>query len=529
MLVTSWDDGTVLYANPAAVKCFDTGVGRTATEFYCDPGRRVAMVEELSKHGCVSGFELLLNGISGQLHSALVSAAPIEFEGQPAIYCVLSDISHQKQLEQALRQSESHYRLLAENSMDVIWQTDIQLRLVYVSPSINSMMGLDPGTLMNKALPDLLSTASNAYFSRLMLSRIEEEAAGTRFKGQLLELEFAKEGGASLWCEVTINAIRDQLGNLTGFQGVTRDISERIRFEDRLKRSEKGYRELVEQSNSIILRWSTDGIITFANNYACEFFGFLPEELVGRHLLGSIVPEIESSSRNLRSLIEDISAAPEQFRITDHENILWDGSRVWIAWANSPSYDHNGNIVEILSVGHDITERIQRERQLSYLTVYDAMTGLYNRPFFEAELDRLARGRNFPVSIVIISLDNLMEINEQEGRDDGDLLLMKTTRVLKEAFRCEDLISRSGGEGFAILLPGLDEHMVTSMLVRFRNAVAKASEEHPAIVLSIGAATAKNGDELPRAQRQAALAMSQEKIRNRNKNNQKSGDSEEQA
>jgi diguanylate cyclase (GGDEF)-like protein len=156
------------------------------------------------------------------------------------------------------------------------------------------------------------------------------------------------------------------------------------------------------------------------------------------------------------------------------------------------------------------------------------MTGLYNRPFFEAELDRLARGRNFPVSIVIISLDNLMEINEQEGRDDGDLLLMKTTRVLKEAFRCEDLISRSGGEGFAILLPGLDEHMVTSMLVRFRNAVAKASEEHPAIVLSIGAATAKNGDELPRAQRQAALAMSQEKARSRNKNEQQSAVPEEQ-
>lgn len=529
MLVTSWDDGTVLYANPAAVQCFDTAIGRQATEFYCDPGRRVSMVEELSKNGFVSGFELLLTGISGQIHTALVSATPIVFEGQPAIYCVLSDISHQKQLEHALRQSESHYRLLAENTMDVIWQTDIQLHLVYISPSVTGMLGLVPDDLLGKSLPDLLCAASNAYFSRLMLSRIEEETQGTRFNGQLLELEFTKTGGASLWCEVTINAIRDPLGTLSGFQGVTRDISERVRFEDRLKRSEKGYRELVEQSNSIILRWSTDGMITFANNHACEFFGFLPEELVGRHLLGSIVPEIESSSRNLRSLIEDIAAAPEQFRITDHENMLWDGSRVWIAWANSPSYDHNGNIVEILSVGHDITERIQRERQLSYLTVYDALTGLYNRPFFEAELDRLARGRNFPVSIVIISLDNLMDINEQDGRDEGDLLLMKTTRVLKEAFRSEDLISRSGGEGFAILLPGLEEHMVTSMLVRFRNAAAKASEEHPAIVLSMGAATAKNGDELPRAQRQAALAMSQEKVRNRNKNEQKSTDPEEQA
>lgn len=527
MLVTSWDNGTVLYANPAAMQTFGTAPGRQATDFYCDPNRRMIMIDQLTRLGSVSGFELNLFETSGQIHTALVSATPIVFEGQPAVYCVLSDISKQKELESALRQSEAQYRLLAENSMDVIWQCDLELRFTYVSPSASQMIGHHPDQLIGSSMPDLLAPASKEYFSRYLVSRIDEETAGGQMHGKLFELECLKSDGSSLWCEVTLNPIRDPLGALTGFQGIARDISERVRFEDRLKKSERGYRELVEQSNSIILRWSTKGIITFANTYACEFFGFLPEELVGRPLLGTIVPEIESSSRNLRSLIEDVAAAPESFRITDHENILWDGSRVWIAWANSPSYDNNGNIIEILSIGHDITERIQRERQLSYLTVYDALTGLYNRPFFEAELDRLARGRHFPVSIVIISLDNLMSTNEKDGRDAGDLLLMKTTRILRESFRSEDLISRSGGEGFAILLPGLDEMMVTSLLVRFRSAITKASEDEPAIVISMGTATAKNGDDLPRAQRQAALAMSQEKMLNRKKAEEQAGTSKE--
>jgi len=167
--------------------------------------------------------------------------------------------------------------------------------------------------------------------------------------------------------------------------------------------------------------------------------------------------------------------------------------------------------IEILSVGHDVSERRQREQQLAYLTVHDPMTGLYNRAYFDTEFERISRGRRFPVSIVIASLDNLQLTNDEQGREQGDLILMKAARLLKEGFRAEDLVSRTGGDGFAILLPGLDEYQTATGLIRFRAAVARASEHPPAVFLCMGAGTAHTGGELIRAQREASAAMAAEK------------------
>lgn len=420
----------------------------------------------------------------------------------------------------------SLYQNLVENSPDVIWQTDRELRFCYLSPAVTTQFGYAPEELLGRALPDLLSPGSREFVVARLNARLQEEQGGKQTANRLLEIQIIHKMGRLVPAEVSVASIRDQAGDLVGFQGVTRNVADRMRIEDRMRVSERNYRELVEHSNSFILRWTSDGIITFANSHTCEFFGFLPEELVGHHLVGTIVPELESTSQNLRELIAQIGACPEQFRTSEHETVRWDGSRVWVAWDNSPACDTEGRL-EILSVGHDVSERRQREQQLAYLTVHDPMTGLYNRAYFDTELDRLARGRRFPVSLVIASLDNLQEVNDHEGREQGDLLLMKAARLLKEGFRVEDLVARTGGDGFAILLPGLDEQQTAAGLVRFRAAVARASEQQPAISLCMGAGTAHAGAELMRAQREASAAMTAEKALRKKRREQQEKDQEE--
>ena len=75
-----------------------------------------------------------------------------------------------------------------------------------------------------------------------------------------------------------------------------------------LIKSESKYRELVENANSIILRWSQDGLITYFNEFAQKFFGFTEEEIIGKHVMDTIVPKSESTGRDLRPLMEDICA-----------------------------------------------------------------------------------------------------------------------------------------------------------------------------------------------------------------------------
>lgn len=133
------------------------------------------------------------------------------------------------------------------------------------------------------------------------------------------------------------------------------EIRESRAIEASLAESERKYRDLVEGANSVILRWTNEGKITFINRFAKEFFGYSEEEILGRNIIGTIVPTTESSGRDLSSLVQDIFEKPEAFVLNENENIRKNGDRVWISWTNKAIPDSLGNVVEILSVGNDIT------------------------------------------------------------------------------------------------------------------------------------------------------------------------------
>lgn len=145
---------------------------------------------------------------------------------------------------------------------------------------------------------------------------------------------------------------------------LVRQIAELDRAKLALTESEKKYRDLVESANSVILRWKPSGSITFFNAYAQKFFGFTESEIIGQNILGSIVPVLESSGRDLAWLIEDIIRNPEAHAFNENENIRKNGEKVWIAWTNKPIFDEAGQFTEILSVGNDITKRKNIEESL---------------------------------------------------------------------------------------------------------------------------------------------------------------------
>ena len=128
-----------------------------------------------------------------------------------------------------------------------------------------------------------------------------------------------------------------------------------------LRESERKYRELVMLANSIILRWSRDGRITFLNEFGQRFFGYAESEILGRHVVGTIVPETESSGRDLRPLMDEICRDPHRFERSVNENVRRNGERAWIDWTNRVVLDGQGQVREILSIGSDVTERKQAE------------------------------------------------------------------------------------------------------------------------------------------------------------------------
>ena len=134
-----------------------------------------------------------------------------------------------------------------------------------------------------------------------------------------------------------------------------------------LRQSEQKYRELVELANSIILRWTSEGKITFLNDFGLRFFGYAADEILGRHVMDTIAPPTGSDGSDLRQFMEQICTSPKVFEQNVNENMRKNGNRVWIAWTNKVVLDESGNVAEILSVGTDITERKRAEEQIRQL------------------------------------------------------------------------------------------------------------------------------------------------------------------
>ena len=139
---------------------------------------------------------------------------------------------------------------------------------------------------------------------------------------------------------------------------------ENVRIYRELEESERKYRELVENANSLIMRMDTRGNITFINEFAQDFFGFPAQEILGKNAVGTIIPETDSHGRSLKLMICDIAKHPENYVRNEHENMKSNGARVWINWTNKVVNNQEDHVAEILCVGNDITERKRMEDEL---------------------------------------------------------------------------------------------------------------------------------------------------------------------
>jgi PAS domain S-box-containing protein len=172
-------------------------------------------------------------------------------------------------------------------------------------------------------------------------------------------------GGKGAHLCVRASTLYDYGGHIVGAVESIRDVTSRKKTEAALRESEKKHREIVENANSIILRMDRSGTVTYLNGFAERFFGYSGDQILGRKLVGTIIPVVDSHGRNLSEMFAEILKNPREFPSCEYENIRSNGERVWVAWTNKGLFDDNGNVREILCVGNDITELKDSKAKLS--------------------------------------------------------------------------------------------------------------------------------------------------------------------
>ena len=139
--------------------------------------------------------------------------------------------------------------------------------------------------------------------------------------------------------------------------------------------------------------------------------------------------------------------------------ITRDGRRRLFSWNNTVLRDLNGNPTGVASIGEDITDRRDAERELERLAYHDPLTGLPNRILFQEHLDlALARARRSGdgVAVLYVDLDDFKLVNDSFGHGAGDQLLCEVSRGCRGATRASDVVARQGGDEFLILIADLD-------------------------------------------------------------------------
>ena len=264
-----------------------------------------------------------------------------------------------RRLAEAVAQSEKLFSdTMIESMPGILYFYDDQGRFLRWNRNFETVSGYSSKEIARMHPLDFFASADQAPLKERIA-----EVFGTRESSVEAPI-WSKDGHATPYFFTGRRVLFESKPCLVGM-GI--DISERKEAEDRLAESERKYRELVEHANSIILRWNSDGRITLLNEFGQRFFGYSTEEILGRHVLETIVPATESSGRDLQCLMEQICADPKAFEQNVNENIRRNGQRVWVSWTNRVERDARGRVIDILSIGTDITERLKAEQAVREL------------------------------------------------------------------------------------------------------------------------------------------------------------------
>ena len=286
----------------------------------------------------------------------LLSVGIGTYRNRPAVIGTVHDVTKEREREQALRESEEKYRTLVETSFDgILVHQDGSI--VYVNATSVKLLGArSADEIVGRTVLSFVPPEFRTLVLERMTSAIGEMVP-------VIREQFLRIDGSVI--DVDVAARPFTWKARPAVHVVFRDITERKRVEETLRESETKYRELVENANSIILKWDKTGKITFFNEFAQRFFGYTSDEIIGKPVMGTIVPATESGSdRDLQFMIDDIIRHPENHIFNENENITRDGKRVWIRWQNKPLLDENGQFAGLLSIGTDMTERRQTEEAL---------------------------------------------------------------------------------------------------------------------------------------------------------------------
>ena len=275
---------------------------------------------------------------------------------------LIQELTSLRQRIAILERSEKESRFLAENMADVAFMVDINLKTTYVSPSVERLLGYSPVERMAQTVDERLTPQSRKLAFETLAVELEQEIMGGADpnRSRVLELESYHKDGSIRYLETHIRGIRDSKGNLTGFYGLSRDITDRRQVEEALRESEALFSNYLENAPDGVYMNDMEGNFLYGNRKSEEIIGYRHDELIGKNFLElNILTEdsLHKAARLLQANIEGKSTGPDEIELISK------AGRIIPVEINTSVVQRMGQKI-VLAFARDITKRKEAEKKL---------------------------------------------------------------------------------------------------------------------------------------------------------------------
>ncbi len=368
---------------------------------------------------------------------------------------VAKDVTEQIESSESLRNSEQRYRLLAESTSDVIFSTDSNLHLNYVSPSVEPVLGHPPEWILANSFDSLAANPQQLAGLSILLERIRAALGSPlrmielreQFQPQLFVFDCLRADGRKIPVELRLVPMWDENSHFEGLLGVGRDISQQRRAEKDLRMAATVF----EHSTAAILVTDPAGYIVQVNKAFSRVSGYSSAQVLDQ-LPGMLTADRQQAS-HLNYVLNQL-----------HQRGSWEGE-IWLKRRDGESFpswvgitavhDEEGDLVSYVCFFSDISERKASEQRIHRLAYYDALTLLPNRTLFQDRLHTaLQHGERHQewVVLMFLDLDRFKPINDSLGHAAGDRMLKDVAVRLEACVDSDDTVARMGGDEFTLLL-----------------------------------------------------------------------------
>ncbi|SHH78509.1 PAS domain S-box protein [Clostridium grantii] len=405
---------------------------------------------------------------------------------------ILEDLPNLKceMIEEALRKSEKKYRLLFENAVEgiiVIQGMKIQI----CNPMIEEITGFSKEELMSIDFLDFVYDDDKENVKIIHEERLKGEKYKTWQPSRIVRKD--KE---VRWIET--NGIQINWDGKKAILNFIIDVTERKRIEDELRISEEKYRLLTEYASDVIWVLNTNrNKFTYISPSIFYLRGYTPEEAMEENLEQALTKESYDVMTNVieRGINCFIKEPDKYYSYTNEiQQPCKNGDIIWVEVSSKYRYNHMGEI-EVVGVSRNIEERKKSENQVIYLSYHDQLTGLFNRRFYEEELKLLDNKRNLPITLVMADVNGLKLTNDAFGHLIGDEVLIRFGKILANETRGNDIVARTGGDEFVLLLPNTNSDEAKIIIKRIKAAIDKEKIEKTILSVSFGWETKNSIDE----------------------------------